>query len=253
MGEEKDTADWAVLADSLLASYEARFGANLAKSYGSYSVLWPCRLYPFGEGRGHEAFRKVGAQKPGGWRYFPLATAHQGLLAGNREAGCGTIAAHLDHEQMRGWYAFDEGGKSGPGGCGHARTTWNPSVAMPHGWAIAEMWLLMRDALLFEDGDRLVLLGGVPAEWFTGRQKMAVENLPTYFGACSFEYVRIEGGAVLTLSGAAAPADGFTLRLPGTLKATVKIGNKPAKGMRGGDFWLPAGTKRAEIAFGEAK
>jgi hypothetical protein len=252
MGEEKDAGDFSGLADSLLAVYDARFAADLGKEYGSYCVLWPCRLYPLSEGPACERFKKVGGQKPGGWRYFPLATAHQGLLAGGRDAAAATIASHLDHEQMRGWYAFDEGGKSGAGGWGFARTTWDPSVAMPHGWAIAEMWLLLRDALLFEDGDRLVLLGGVPAEWFTGKQKMAVENLPTYFGACSFEYVRIEGGAVLTLPGPAAPADGFTLRLPGPLKATVKIGNKAAKGMRGGDFWLPPGTKRAEIAFSQA-
>jgi Domain of unknown function (DUF4372) len=29
----------------------------------------------------------LGPQKPQSWRYFPLATAHQSLLAGNRHAG----------------------------------------------------------------------------------------------------------------------------------------------------------------------
>ena len=254
MGEEKDAGDWSALADSLLAVYDARFAADLGKGYGSYCVLWPCRLYSLSEGPAYERFKKVGGQKPGGWRYFPLATAHQGLLAGSRDAAAATIASHLDHEQMRGWYAFDEGGKSGSGGWGFARTTWNPSVAMPHGWAIAEMWLLLRDALLFEDGDRLVLLGGVPQEWLAGKEPIKVEGMPTYFGPCSFEYApAADGGATLTLTGKAAPAEGFVLRLPAALRPTVKEDGKTLKGKANGDFPLPAGTKKAEITFGETK
>ena len=45
-------------------------------------------------------------------------------------------------------------------------------------WAIAEMWLLLRDCLVYEDGDRLVLLAGVPPEWFTHGEPMVIENLP---------------------------------------------------------------------------
>ena len=253
MDKRDEARQWADLADSLLAAYQGRFAADLGKAYGSYCVLWPCRLFPPGSGPAYERFKKTGVQKPTGWRYFPLATAHQGLLTGNRDAAAGTIATHLDHEQMRGWYAFDEGGKSGSGGWGFARTTWDPSVAMPHGWAIAEMWLLMRDALLFEDADRLVLLGGVPAEWLTGKQPIKIEGMPTYFGPCSYEYMRVEGGAVLKLTGEAAPAEGFILRLPATLNATVKAGGKAIKPQAGGDFPLPPGTKRAEIALGEVR
>ena len=253
MGEERDAGDFSALADSLLAVYDARFAADLGKNYGSYCVLWPCRLYPVGEGPAYERFKKVGGQKPGGWRYFPLATAHQGLLAGNRDAAAATIASHLDHEQMRGWYAFDEGGKSGSGGWGFARTTWNPAVAMPHGWAIAEMWLLLRDSLLFEDGDRLVLLGGVPQEWLAGKEPIKAEGMPTYFGPCSFEYAPAAGGAALMLTGKAAPADGFVLRLPAALRPTVKADGKAVKAGPRGDVLLPPGTKKAEITFGETR
>ncbi|KPJ70599.1 MAG: hypothetical protein AMS14_10325 [Planctomycetes bacterium DG_20] len=248
-GEDDDAGDFAALADEFTAVYDARFGQNLAKGYGSYAVLWPCRLYPFGEGKAHQQFRGVGAQKPGGWRYFPLARAHQGLLAGNREAGHATIDRHLDHEQMRGWYAFDEGGKSGSGGWGHARTTWTSSVAMPHGWAIAELWHLLRDSLLVEDGDRLVLLAGVPPEWFTGGETMAVANMPTYFGPCSFEWKPSDGGATLALTGTAAPAQGFVLRLPEPLQAAVTVDGKRLKAARGGEVVLPLGTKQARIQF----
>ena len=247
-GNEDDAGDFSALADELFAVYESRFGSRLPKDYGSYCVLWPCRLYPLGEGKAYEQFKGIGPQDPGGWRYFPLATAHQGLLAGNRQAAHVTIARHLDHEQMRGWYAFDEGGDSGSGGWGYVRTTWKPSVAMPHGWAIAELWHLVRDSLLFEDGDRLVLLAGVPPEWLAGKDTVAVEGMPTYFGPCSFTYGPAEGGAALVLSDKAAPAEGFVLRLPKSLGAKVKVDGKPLAPTPGGDFILPLGAKRAEIA-----
>ncbi|MBM4031504.1 MAG: hypothetical protein FJ291_06915 [Planctomycetes bacterium] len=230
VGKDDDATECAKLADALFARYDAAFGAKLRNGYGSYSVLWPCALYPFGEGKGFEQFRGVGAKKPGGWRYFPLAAAHQGLLAGNREAGYGTIAAHLGHEQMKGWYAFDEGGKSGSGGWGHLRTTWDGSVAMPHGWAIAEMWLLLRDCLAFEDGDRLVLLAGIDPAWFRDERGIAIENLPTHFGPCSFAYTVKGQRGMLKLSGDAKPPGGFVFRTPGK-----------------GDIVLPPGTAEAMV------
>lgn len=44
----------------------------------------------------------------------------------------------------------------------------------------------MRDCLVFEDGQRLVLLAGIPRHWFEQSEEIAVEDLGTYFGACSF-------------------------------------------------------------------
>jgi len=231
-GKEADAAQWSRLAESLAQQYDAAFGADLPAGYGSYAVLWPCQLYSLNEGKGCEQFKGIGARKPEGWRYFPLATAHQGLLAGDRQAGHGTLAAHLDHEQMAGWYALDEGGKSGQGGWGHLRTTWDPSVAMPHGWATAEMWLLLRDCLLFEDGNRIVLLAGVDPAWFRSPKGIIVVNLPTHFGPCSLAWVPAAHGASLTLGGAAKPPGGFVLRMPGR-----------------GDIAIPQGTKQLDVKW----
>jgi hypothetical protein len=210
-GRADDAKLWNQLADELFAQYDRAFGSKLLEQYGSYCVLWPCHLYPLDRGKAHDQFASVGPQLPRSWRYFPLATAHQGLLAGNREAGFATINRHLDEEQARGWYAFDEGGKSAPGNWPKVRTTWDPSVAMPHGWAIAEMHLLIRDALVFEDDDKLVLLAGVPPEWLTDGPGISFNNLPTHFGPCSFTYTPGKG---LTLTGKANPPGGFVLRLP---------------------------------------
>jgi hypothetical protein len=255
---DADAATFTTLAADLFKKYDATYGNHLAKEYGSYSVLWPCRLYPIassasapspgtpGEGRGEglldltkavTQFKSIGVQKSTSWRYFPLAKSHQGLLAGNRDAGHKTINTHLDHEQMsppfirdpqgsapsptptQGFFAFDEGGKSGAGGWKSPdgkpllRTTWNGDVAMPHGWANAELHLLIRDSLVHEDGDKLILLAGIPPEWF--RKEFTIENLPTHFGPLTLAYKPDDAGAggKLLLSGAEPPA-GYVVRTP---------------------------------------
>lgn len=232
----------------LLLEYERAYGSNLADKYGSYCVLWPCGLFQLNRGRAREQFKDLGPQKPKSWRYFPLARAHQSLLAGNREAGYKTLEYHLDHPQMRRWYAFDEGGKSGSGGWGHLRTTWNGSVAMPHGWAIAELHLLLRDCLVFEDGGKLILLAGVPEDWFTVPGGMEIENLPTHFGVLSLSWDMTEDGATLRLDGDVAPPAGFVLWLPEALGTGVWVGDEPAR-LTDRGFILPEGTKQVLIEF----
>jgi hypothetical protein len=257
-GKSEDASRWGALSERLLVGYRERFGATLANDYGSYSVLWPCALFPYSSGEAQSAFGSIGPRKPESWRYFPLATAHQGLLAGNREAGYGTLALHLDHEQMRGWFAFDEGGGSDSGGWQRARTTWphskekpgnNLSVAMPHGWAIAEFWLLMRDCLVYEDGDRLVLLAGIAPQWFRDSGGIRVSNLPTHFGAFSLDYKPGDSSAGLALTGAAQPPAGYELRLPPGLEVSVKADGQDIR-MGARQIWaLPAGTRNVTILF----
>ncbi|MHC4178681.1 MAG: hypothetical protein ACYSWU_14315, partial [Planctomycetota bacterium] len=251
VGNEADAARFGELADSLMAGYDRRFGEQLARAYGSYSVLWPCRLYPLHRGRAYAQFKNVGARRPGGWRYFPLATAHQGLLAGNRSAGHGTLEAHLGHEQMRGWYLMDEGGASGAGAWKYVKTTWKPEVAMPHGWAVAEFVLLVRDCLVVEDGDHLRLLPGVPPEWFTHPKGMRIEDLPTHFGKCSLVYRPSGTRATLTLSGQATPPAGFLLALPGSPEAKVTVDGKEVPRSKKGDHLLRSGTKEVRIELSE--
>jgi hypothetical protein len=244
-----EAAQWKKLSAYLLETYDDKFGTNLGKGYGSYAVLWPCRLFPIERGKAHNQFQSYGKQNPSGWRYFPLAKAHQGLLAGNREAGYHTLKLHLEHEQMQGWYAFDEGGKSGSGGWGHVRTTWNSNVAMPHGWAIAEVWLLLRDCLVFEADQRLVLFAGIPPAWFTHKDGITIKNLPTYFGKLDMQCKPTKAGAILSLDGEAKPPKGFVLRLPASLNPVVKVDTQTISSTSMNGFALPPKTKEVNISF----
>ena len=159
---------------------------------------------------------------------------------------------------MRGWYALDEGGGSGSGGWYRARTAWthskqkpgdNLSVAMPHGWAIAEYWLLIRDSIVFEDDGRLVLLAGVPEEWFRDPKGMRVRGLATYFGRLDLSYTVAGTSTELELAGTAAPPDGFILRLPPGAGASVWHGNERLPVAHGGDCALPGGVAKVRIRF----
>jgi hypothetical protein len=243
MKNEDDHKAYSILANDLLKKYDQSYGEHLDREYGSYCVLWPCHLYaytpsstgfnsnmavPADRTRAHVQFKSWGEQKSASWRYFPLAKSHQGLLAGNRDAGYRTINAHLEHEQMKGFYAFDEGGKSGAGGWKSPdgkpllRTTWNGDVAMPHGWAIAELQLLIRDSLVHEDGDKLILFAGIPPEWFA--REIKFEYLPTHHGALNLTYTpNPSGGGTLKLSGANPPA-GYVVRTP-TKDLTLSSGD----------------------------
>ncbi|OHB63919.1 MAG: hypothetical protein A2Y77_13640 [Planctomycetes bacterium RBG_13_62_9] len=249
LGKDKDTTEYDAFAAELLEKYDRAYGSDLPAKYGSYCVLWPCRLYPFSESKACDQFKDLGPQKPESWRYFPLARAHQSLLAGNREAGYRTLESHLDHPQMQRWYAFDEGGKSGSGGWGHLRTTWNGSVAMPHGWAMAEVHLLIRDCLAYEDSDRLVLFAGIPESWFKNPQGITIRNLPTHFGSLNVSWESTTEGGTLRLEGKAAPPAGFVLSLPESLNPSVSVGGKTS-GQTERGFALPANAKQARVEFG---
>jgi hypothetical protein len=245
-------SQWISHAVTMNRAYDRTFGGDLRNKYGDYCVLWPCRLHSLDSDEAREQFGGIGAQKPSGWRYFPLARAHQGLLAGNRGAGYGTLQMHLEHEQMKGWYVFDEGGKSGSGGWNRLRTTWNENVAMPHGWAIAEFWLLMRDCLVFEDTAKIVLLSGVPPEWFTHENGIVIENMPIHGGEFDLTWRSRPGGATLKLDRTKwTMGSKFVLCLPSSLNARVTVGNRTITADESGEFAV-SGLRRgveAEVDF----
>jgi hypothetical protein len=250
IGNDNDS-DSKKLSQPLFGIYTNKFETNLANGYGSYGVLWPTRLYPLENSPANDQFKGIGAQQPTGWRYFPLAKAHQGLLAGNRAAAAETLNAYLSHPQMRGWYALDEGGDSGPGGWNRVRTTWRQgktSDAMPHGWSSAEFFLLLRDALMFEDGEKLILFAGIPADWFTNPAGILIRDLPTHFGRCTVEYSFNGKGASLMLTGV-KPSGGVVLRLPPGEKTKVTVAGAAIERNTNGDFVLPGSFGKVEIGF----
>ncbi len=55
-----------------------------------------------------------------------------------------------------------------------------------HGWALADFLLAVRNALLYEEGDHLVITPVLPQEWTVENTVIKVEDAATYFGKVSF-------------------------------------------------------------------
>ena len=103
----------------------------------------------------------------------------------------------------------------------------------PEAWANANLVLLVRDMLLREDGDTLMLLSGIPANWIEVGEEIKVDAAPTTFGsAVSFRALR-PGEKRLTVhietTGGLVPALSVRLPLaPGQQAESVRINGEPS-------------------------
>jgi hypothetical protein len=103
----------------------------------------------------------------------------------------------------------------------------------PHGWFAAEYVALVRNMLVREDGDGLVLLSALSPQWLQPGCVVALTRAPTVPGRVSFRLRALRDGAVLTWSAPRVPLrwpvpewvtavraaglrpDGRTIELPG--------------------------------------
>jgi hypothetical protein len=128
---------------------------------------------------------------------------------------------------------------------------------IPHGWACAEMILLLRDILLFEaaedDADpHLHLAPGVMPHWLPVGAECAVNHAPTIFGTlCSYKVCHQSAGT-LVLEVTEAPA-GVSYRYPcrfgaGVTAATVLTGAGGAV-IEGRTVRLDPGAKQVRVSY----
>ncbi|MFA5148321.1 MAG: discoidin domain-containing protein [Candidatus Omnitrophota bacterium] len=104
---------------------------------------------------------------------------------------------------------------------------------VPHGWSAAHYILLLRDMLLREDGDRLILLSCIPENWLDDGKAIEIKDAPTYFGRVGFrvQSFRSKGYLKISIDAAEPPPGGYLLN----------IGKKKVE--------IPAGTKTLDITF----
>lgn len=171
------------------------FGAN---ERDVVAALWPCEWSSSEE----EAVRRVfnawwnTTRCPNGvynperlWTYFPVGEAHNYLLLGQRERTWQTIEWYFANQSAPGTYGWPEGERDE----NSALLMWQMTRGWdkmhwvtPTGWTLSEMFLLLRDCLVREEGDTLVLGLGVPSSWLD--KPFAVTDLPTHFGRVSYCY-----------------------------------------------------------------
>lgn len=126
------------------------------------------------------------------WTYFEAAQAHNAMLLGRRDAAWTCLSGMLDDDPDV--LACGEGPPAGHemlpfGQPPQARGWLDPARArhgnMPHNWTTAEILAQLRDMLVREDGDGLVIAAGVPRPWLTPGARLAADALPTAHGPVS--------------------------------------------------------------------
>ncbi len=147
------------------------------------------------------------------WTYFEVGEAHNYLLLGQRERVWSVLEHFLTTHSAPGLYCYPEGERDE----NSASLLWQRTrgwdqirFVTPNLWTSAELFLLLRDVLVREDGDRLVIGSGVPLLWMDA--PFSIRNLPTRFGPVSFSYEPV--GHRVTLEMDQAPPGGFTAAFP---------------------------------------
>jgi hypothetical protein len=111
--------------------------------------------------------------------------------------------------------AHTTGTHGGCESCGRplgSRTVDNSTV--PHGWWAAEYVSLLRNMLVREDGNDVVLMSAVSPSWLTPGRTIAVSNAPTLRGRVSYTLRSSTDGAQLTWSANLAPESRLLWQVP---------------------------------------
>jgi hypothetical protein len=126
---------------------------------------------------------------------------------------------------------------------------------IPHGWACAELMLLLRDCLFFEvaeDSDpHIYLAPGVLPRWLAGNASTGITAAPTLFGGTlEFQLTHDSNAKELTFAIShnlpANPWYIFPCHFGEVQMATSNVG---AARIVGRDVYLPAGTTNATIHY----
>ena len=121
------------------------------------------------------------------WTYFEAGQSHNYMLLGEREKAWVSIEWFLSNQTAPGLYTYPEGIDGNTALLWPRTRGWDDvECVTPHGWTAAEVFHLLRDCLVREEGDNLIIGSGIPKEWL--REKIEVKDMPTYFGKVSFAY-----------------------------------------------------------------
>ncbi len=134
------------------------------------------------------------------WTYFEAGEAHNWMLLGRRDRAWAAIDHFLTVHSAPGLYCYPEGERDE----NSASLLWERTrgwdvmrFVTPNVWTSAELFLLLRDALVREEGDGLVIGSGVPSSWLD--HAFLVRMLPTHFGPVSLSYQPGSHGMTVTV------------------------------------------------------
>jgi hypothetical protein len=152
------------------------------------------------------------------WTYFEAGQAHNNILNGNIDRAWISIEHFLSCHTAPGLYTYHEGESDENSAQLWQRTRgWDDiQYVTPHGWTAAEVFLLLRDCLLHETEDGIVIGAGIPKAW--QGQDFYVTGLPSYHGIISFKH-RANGELIVS---APLSANKVISAIPWNVKITMK-------------------------------
>ncbi len=121
---------------------------------------------------------------------------------------------------------------------------------MPEAWGPANLILLLRDMLFYEDGDSLQVLKGIPADWIAPGESMAIEDAPTTLGGkVSLRLDFKQPGLMQVRLDATVPVPKAVVRFPipaGTSLRSITVNGRPEK-VIGGDSVMVTNLSGATV------
>ncbi len=200
----------------------------------SFQVYWDKWVGPSGGGYLHG----------GGnfWPYAGLELAHCYLFLGEKEKMLTILNWTIENQTAKGVYSWSE--------VANRRTFLFRSGDMPHCWTTGEYTNLLRDILLYEDGERIILCAGVPQDWLR-LGEISIKDAPTYFGKLSFKLRKGQAGELLlTMEKGCEPPKGFLLIVPGERRIARVIIDRGAQAkFSGREVYLPAKVRKVKVEF----
>ena len=227
------------LKDALYTHYPKDFldSPELQGIYSFGCALWPTQAFPKEMVRAKfqewwEVWRNKGGEyRPAfDWTYFEAAQAHNYLLLGEYRKYRTMLERYYKYQDVPGMYGYNEGkgcfergipvygGQDWGFGNVLPYRGWDLfDCNLPHNWVSAELFLMLRDALVHEEAGGLVIGEGVDAEWLKGEpgtcNPVRISNFPTHFGIVSFELCVCIEGLSFRFSSDSAVAE-VCLRIP---------------------------------------
>jgi hypothetical protein len=217
---------------------------GIGRDWGNLAVAWPCAVLPATHPRVQALARRMWNTAGGAGLcayghadslhyYLGADLATTAMLGGNPAAADSVLQAMLDWRTASGGACelFSRSSK------GYGR---NPP---PHGTSAAALISVVRNALVFDDGDTLRLtMGARPAWWRAGR----VRRAPTRFGTLDVEFERKGEEATWSWT----PVEVWTaLTLPPGSRLAADPPAPLARGPREDVVLAPPGTRSARVSL----
>ncbi len=147
---------------------------------------------------------------------YEMRTANAYLLLGEKEKALKIFKYFLKHLKPKEWKNWIE--------LIHYKYREPKFIGdMPHSWAGAIFINLIRNMLVFEKNNTLVLGLGIDEEWLNNNQELSIQNCPTYFSEINYSMKKDNNTLGIKVWGKAKPENGFVFKSPFLKKKIKKV------------------------------